>query len=141
MGRKNLQLDPELVKNLTALMLEKWEILAAIDVSESAFDRWLKRTFKMGWLDFRRKHATWGKISIMRMAYQQAQQGNWNAINKLGDVYVWPHHRQKFESLNEEPNPVMIEHKTNYDLLSVEELETLDVILTKANKVGIEKLE
>ncbi len=138
MGRKKLQLDPELVKNLAALMLEKWEILAAIDVSESAFDRWLKRTFKVGWLDFRRKHATWGKISIMRMAYQQAQQGNWSAINKLGDVYVWPHHKHKLELTGDANNPIQIKTITNYDALSVEELETLDVILTKANRIGIE---
>lgn len=120
------------------MMLEKWEILSALEVSEAAFDRWLKRTFKLGWIDFRRKHATWGKISIMRMAYQEAQNGNWNAINKLGDVYVWPHHKQKLELSGDQQAPIMIESKTNYDELSVEELETLDVILTKANRIGIE---
>jgi len=138
MGRKRLELDEKLVRNLTSMMLEKWEILSAMEVSEAAFDRWLKRTFKLGWLDFRRKHATWGKISIMRMAYQEAQNGNWNAINKLGDVYVWPHHKQRIEFSGDQQAPIQIESKTNYDELSVEELEQLDVILTKANRIGIE---
>jgi len=138
MGRKKVELDEKLITNLTSMMLEKWEILSAVDVSEAAFDRWLKRTFNLGWLDFRRKHATWGKVSIMRMAWREAQNGNWNAINKLGDVYVWPHHKQKVELSGDKDAPIMLESKTDYDSLPIEDLEALDVILTKATRIGIE---
>lgn len=137
MGRKKLELNADLVRNLTSLMLEKWEILAALECSESAFDKWLKRTFRMGWLDFRRKHATWGKISLMRMAYQQAQQGEWRAIDKLCDVYVWPDHKRKIE-VSANAQPVAVLESQNYDALSVEELEQLDQLMDKATVKKIE---
>lgn len=134
MGKKKIQLNANTVISMTSRFWNKEQICSALQVSAEGFDAWLRREFQMTWMDFKRKHVTYGRMKFQDLAIQKANSGYWPAIEKLCDVYVWPDHKQKVQLSGDESAPIVTKAVNNYDALTVEELETLQAITDKLSQ-------
>lgn len=133
---KKKEINPNTVKYMASQFFTREDVAAALEINGVTLDRFLMREFKMSWKQFRAKHAVQRRVKLMEMMYKKAEDGEFRAIDKLCDVYVWPEHKHKIQLSGNEAEPIVTKQKTNYDNLSVEELETLEKITDKLKKDG-----
>ncbi len=131
MAKLKTKIIPQTLEFLASKGFTRDEVASAFSCDVGSINRFLLEHYKMTWMDFKRKFQTHMKDNLLQMAYKEAEGGNWKAIEKLCDVYVWTEHKQKIELTGDSDAPIAIQSKVDYDKLSVEELERLQQISEK----------
>lgn len=131
---KKKEINANTVKYMASQFFTREDIAAALEINGVTLDRWLKREFNMSWKQFRGKHCTFRKMKLLEMMNKKAEEGEFRAIDKLCDVYVWPEHKHKVQLSGDDSEPIVMKQKTNYDNLSIEELQALERITEKLKK-------
>lgn len=88
-GRPRKEIDWEDFDKLCGIQCTQEEIAAWFGVSVDTIERAVKRKFKKGFAEFFKQKKQKGKISLRRVMYQKAQDGNttmliWLSKNYLG---------------------------------------------------------
>lgn len=125
MGRKQRELDYELIKRLASIQCTEREIAAAIDAdytwlsARKGKDELLRQALEDGY--------EVGKTSLRRKQWDIANQGNVTMCIWLGKQYLKQSDHNTISGDREAP----MEVKIDYSKLSTDELRTVDKIFEK----------
>lgn len=86
-GRKQIEIDERIFKNLCGIFCTKEEIAGVFDCSEDTIERWCKRTYGLKFADAYKKESAKGKISLRRNQFKLAEKSAAMAIF-LGKNYL-----------------------------------------------------
>jgi len=87
-GRKKSNIDRKAFENLCNLQCTKDDICGFFDVSEKTLTGWCKRTYGEGFSDIYKKKSSGGRISLRRMQFKKAEEGNPTMLIWLGKQYL-----------------------------------------------------
>jgi hypothetical protein len=125
MARPKKKVDPKMVQDLASIGCKVIEIAKLLDVSEDTLNRRFAVEIAKGKENL--------KMSLRRWQLESAKKGNVTMLIWLGKQYLEQKDKIENSITGENGAPIQVEHKSNYDYLSVEELQTLDKLVTKAS--------
>lgn len=136
MGRPFIEIDRENFEKLCVLQCTLGEIADFFDCCEDVIESWCKREYQETFRNVYKRYSGKGKISLRRKQWKLAEKSVPMAIF-LGKNYLGQSDHQYMKLGGDSKNP--IEVRTGYDLskLNEEELQTLRMILQKANEESI----
>lgn len=126
MARPKKKVDAKMVQDLASIGCKVVEIARILEVSEDTLNRRFAGEIAKGKENL--------KMSLRRWQLESAKKGNVTMLIWLGKQYLEQKDKIENSITGENGAPIKIEHQTNYDKLSVDELETLDRLVTKAHK-------
>lgn len=109
----------------------KDDVCAAFNISSTGLDAWVKREFGMPWLAFKKKYFVYGKITISQHMFNLMKAGDAQTTRRLYEMHCFPEFKHKVQLSGDEDAPVVTKQKTDYDKLSIEQLEQLAEISKK----------
>lgn len=86
-GRKQIEINERIFKNLCGIFCTKEEIAGVFDCSEDTIERWCKRTYGLKFADVYKKESAKGKMSLRRNQFKLAEKSAAMAIF-LGKNYL-----------------------------------------------------
>ncbi len=103
-GRPRKEIDKELFEKLCELQCTEVEICGIFDVCEDTLNSWCKENYDMTFSDTFKKKSAKGKMSLRRLQYRIADNGNATMAIWLGKQ--WLGQTDKFDGiLNYESTP------------------------------------
>lgn len=87
-GRPKKQIDKKAFENLCSLQCTKDEMCGFFDVHEETLTRWCHDTYEMGFSDIYKRKSASGKMSLRRMQFRTAEEGNPTMQIWLGKQYL-----------------------------------------------------
>lgn len=87
-GRPKKQIDKKAFENLCNLQCTKDDICGFFDIHEETLTRWCHDTYGMGFSDIYKRKSAGGKISLRRMQFKTAENGNATMQIWLGKQYL-----------------------------------------------------
>lgn len=99
MGRPRKEIDAESFEKLCMMHCTLIEIADFFDVSEDTIERWCKRNYSKSFAEVIKKKSGKGKISLRRLQWQAAENGNITMQIWLGKQ--WLGQAEKVETKNE----------------------------------------
>lgn len=87
-GRPKKQIDKKAFENLCSLQCTKEEMCGFFDVDEKTLTRWCHDTYGMGFSEIFKKKSAKGKMSLRRMQFRTAEEGNPTMQIWLGKQYL-----------------------------------------------------
>ena len=87
-GRPRTVLDYKKLDGLCAIWCTGEEIASIFDIDYDTLNRTLKRDKKMGFADYYKKKSAFGNMSLRRMQFKKAQDGNAPMMMFLGKVHL-----------------------------------------------------
>lgn len=87
-GRPKKEIDKKAFENLCSLQCTKDEICGFFDVHEETLTRWCHDTYGEGFSDVYKKKSASGKMSLRRMQFRTAEEGNATMQIWLGKQYL-----------------------------------------------------
>ena len=99
MGRPRKEIDAESFEKLCMMHCTLIEIADFFDVSEDTIERWCKRNYRKSFAEVIKKKSGKGKISLRRLQWQAAENGNITMQIWLGKQ--WLGQAEKVETKNE----------------------------------------
>ena len=87
-GRPKKELDQKAFENLCSLQCTKDEICGFFDIHEETLTRWCHDTYGEGFSDVYKKKSASGKMSLRRMQFRTAEEGNATMQIWLGKQYL-----------------------------------------------------
>lgn len=126
MARPKKHVDAKMVQDLASIGCKVVEIARILEVSEDTLNRRFASEMAKGKENL--------KMSLRRWQLESAKKGNVTMQIWLGKQYLDQKDKIENQITGDKDSPLQIEHKTNYDKLSLDELETLDRLVTKAHK-------
>jgi hypothetical protein len=124
MARPKKKVDPKMVQDLSAIGCKVVEIARILEVSEDTLNRRFAVEIAKGKENL--------KMSLRRWQLESAKKGNVTMLIWLGKQYLEQKDKIENSITGENGAPIKIEHTAQYDKLSIEELQTLDKLVTKA---------
>ena len=116
-GRPRKEIDKELFEKLCELQCTEVEICGIFDVCEDTLNSWCKENYDMTFSDTFKKKSAKGKMSLRRLQYRIADNGNATMAIWLGKQ--WLGQTDKFDGiLNYESTP-----QVNVKIIDNTELE------------------
>lgn len=124
MGRPKKKVDPKMVQDLASIGCKVNEIAKLLEVSEDTLHRRFALELAKGKENL--------KMSLRRWQLEAAKKGNVSMLIWLGKQYL--EQRDKLDNVISGPDGGAVEVKqvSNYDKLTVDELATLDRLVSKA---------
>lgn len=87
-GRPKKEIDKKSFENLCSLQCTKDDMCGFFDVDEKTLTKWCHDTYDMGFSDIYKRKASKGKISLRRMQFRKAEDGNATMQIWLGKQYL-----------------------------------------------------